>query len=295
MTDQELAEALGKAPDWKMARLKERKAAEGQPAAPEGDTQAKEAAFRERLRAEKAAREAISKPETTLTLHRIPVRPIPDGHEIRTIVVSETRGIKALEDVTDHKLSTYLFDNKKWTMEEAKAWVDDHIQKRALPSSEQVQIMIEEEASWLKAHPEPTEKRAWPAKRAFFRILKVDAAQQICGGIIYEPNTVDTQGDMTTADEITKAMYTFMERYAQNPNRIKVMHKGKAFYFPILESYQPETDVRKGKDTIKAGSWWMMIKVTDPEIWADVQSGKLTGFSMGGTARKASSVWGKNK
>jgi hypothetical protein len=290
MTDKELTDALSKAPDWKMARLK---AADGQPAAPEGGPQAKEAAFRERLRAEKAARDVIAKPETTLTLRRIPVRDIPAGHEIRTIILSEAQGIKALEDVTDHQIATYLFDKTKWTMEAAQAWVDSHMQKRALPAADFIRDMIEEDAAWLKAHPEPTEKRAWPAKRAFFRIMKVDPAQQICGGIIYEPNAVDTQGDMTTAEEITKAMYGFMEKYAQNPNRIKVMHKGKAFYFPILESYQPEADVKKGKDIIKAGSWWMMIKVTDPEIWADVQSGKLTGFSMGGTARKASTVWGK--
>jgi hypothetical protein len=154
---------------------------------------------------------------------------------------------------------------------------------------------FEKEPPVFKADPEPTAKAAWFGKRLVFQIRKVDAAQQICGGIIYEPNVVDTQGDMATADEIQKAMYGFMEKYAKNPNRIKVMHKGKAFYFPILESYQPEADVKKGTDVIKAGSWWMMIKVTDPEIWADVASGKLRGFSMGGTARKASSVWAKKK
>jgi hypothetical protein len=155
---------------------------------------------------------------------------------------------------------------------------------------------MEAAAAWVEEHkPKPAAKAAWGSGRLVFQIRKIDAAQQICGGIIYEPNAVDTQGDMTTAEEITKAMYTFMERYAQNPNRIKVMHKGKAFYFPILESYQPETDIKKGKDIIKAGSWWMMIKVTDPEIWADVQSGKLTGFSMGGTARKAQSTWAKKE
>lgn len=461
----------------------------------------KETTFRDRLRADKAAQEIIAKPETTMTLRRIPVRAIPAGHEIRTIVLSEAQGIKALEDVTDHQIATYLFDKTKWTMEAAQAWVDSHIKKRTLPSSQHVLDLIEEEAAWadgaieahkmvkmhkfevrttdayvrvritdpadfaqdsfriidlsadlgikavignltadnsgtthiqaylfdknkwteekaktwaeahapkpfgkaaagvipyhdygtapeaeawdagaevaaadvetlakicawvdpaapdnkgsyklphhhadglkavwrgvaaamaalqggrtqisvpvadrsgiydhLKSHyaefekeppefkkAEDTEKRAWFSKRLVFQIRKVDAAQQICGGIIYEPNAVDTQGDMTTAAEITAAMYSFMERYAKNPNRIKIMHKGKAFYFPILESFQPEVDMKKGTEIIKAGSWWMMIKVTDPEIWGEVQSGKLTGFSMGGTARKAAAVWTKKR
>ena len=123
MTDQELAAALGKAPDWKMARIAER--GKGKPpSAPEPAT--KEEAFRARLRAEKAAWEAISKPETTAMLHRIPVQDIPAGHEVRTIVLSGPQAIQALEDVTAHQIATYLFDRTKWTMEAATAWVEEH-------------------------------------------------------------------------------------------------------------------------------------------------------------------------
>jgi hypothetical protein len=43
--------------------------------------------------------------------------------------------------------------------------------------------------------------------------------------------------------------------------------------------------MQKGGETIKAGSWWLMVKVTNDRIWKEIESGKLTGFSMGGRAK----------
>jgi hypothetical protein len=105
------------------------------------------------------------------------------------------------------------------------------------------------------------------------------------GGIVYAPSQKDAQGDFTDRKEIERAMYKFMEKYAEDPKRIKVMHKGESVTFPILESFIPEQDIIKGDDIIKSGAWWLMIRITDPEIWAAVESGQLNGFSMGGTAR----------
>ena len=117
-----------------------------------------------------------------------------------------------------------------------------------------------------------------------FRIMKVDKKLQVVGGIVYEPKAVDSQGDWTDKTEIEAAMYRFMEKYAANSKRIKVMHKGSPRFFPIVEVFQPEADMKKGDSTVKAGSWWMMVKVTDSEVWELIEKGKLTGFSMGGSA-----------
>lgn len=118
-----------------------------------------------------------------------------------------------------------------------------------------------------------------------FDIVKADKAQQIVGGIVYEPDAVDTHGDYTTGEEIQKAMYLFMEKYSKGGGELKVQHKGKDYGFPILEVFQPEADTNKGGQTVKKGAWWMMVKVTDATIWKAIEAGKLTGFSMGGTAR----------
>ena len=122
-------------------------------------------------------------------------------------------------------------------------------------------------------------------KSALFKIMKIDKKQHIVGGIVYEPDVVDSQGDMASKEEIEKAMYRFMEKYATQSNRIRIMHKGKMYYFPIMESFIPESDMTKGGQTVKAGSWWLMVKVLNKQIWDQIESGKLTGFSMGGRAK----------
>ncbi len=58
----------------------------------------------------------ITKPETTENYHRIPVSEGHDGHEIKTIDISEDEGIKALYCVPCKEVKTYLFDVDKWTM-----------------------------------------------------------------------------------------------------------------------------------------------------------------------------------
>ncbi len=118
-----------------------------------------------------------------------------------------------------------------------------------------------------------------------FTIIKVDKAQKIVGGIIYEPDEVDTQGDFTDKKEIEKAEYLFMQKYATNTKRIRINHAGKKYFFPILESFIPEKDTPKGGEMIKAGSWWLMIKITDDKIWKEILENRLSGFSMGGRAK----------
>lgn len=118
-----------------------------------------------------------------------------------------------------------------------------------------------------------------------FNIIKIDKKQQIIGGVVYEPDEIDTQGDYTNKKEIEKAMYRFMEKYATNTKRIRINHKGKKYFFPIIESFIPDHDITKGGQKLKAGTWWLMIKVPDEKIWTEIEKGNLTGFSMGGRAK----------
>ena len=53
--------------------------------------------------------------------------------------------------------------------------------------------------------------------------------------------------------------------------------KGKKYFFPILECFQPETDTTKGGQPL--------IKITNKRIWKDIESGKLGGFLMGGRVK----------
>lgn len=64
-------------------------------------------------------------PETTEKYHRIPTgKKKKKDSEIRTITIRG--GIKALYDVKNKVIITYLFDVKRYTMKQAKQWVKDH-------------------------------------------------------------------------------------------------------------------------------------------------------------------------
>jgi len=64
-------------------------------------------------------------PETTDRFHRVPTgKRKKKNSEIRTISIG--KGIKALYDIKNKVIVTYLFDVKKYTMKQAKKWVKDH-------------------------------------------------------------------------------------------------------------------------------------------------------------------------
>jgi len=154
--------------------------------------------------------------------------------------------------------------------------------------SMQKSFIFQKLVSKLKDDDHEKEQEKEPAEKSMmFKIYKLNKRKHLVGGVVYEPESVDSQGDYTDAEEIEKAIERFMEKYSKDPKRIRVNHEGQAYYFPIIECFQPETDIKKGGKTVKAGSWWLMVKVTDNNIWQLVESGKLTGFSMGGRASEA--------
>jgi hypothetical protein len=88
---------------------------------------------------EKSMKNATTKPEVTENYIRIPVKD-PDDYDpdsIRTITISEEKGIKALTGCPKGEyengkcnvgveIITFLFDKEKWTETEAQAWVEEH-------------------------------------------------------------------------------------------------------------------------------------------------------------------------
>lgn len=118
-----------------------------------------------------------------------------------------------------------------------------------------------------------------------FGFKKIDKKEHIVGGIVYEPDKEDSQGDQANAKEIWKALKNYMIK----GKSIKVLHKGKAKNVPIVECFQAEEDTHKGgtgpEHLIKKGAWWLSVYLGgEPEIWKDVLAGKLNGFSMAGRA-----------
>jgi len=117
--------------------------------------------------------------------------------------------------------------------------------------------------------------------KKFIPICKRDEEKHIVYGVVLEPDTVDGQGDIISAEEIEKACHTFMREY----KKLGFLHKefDRALY--ILENYiAPETFKFNGQ-IVKKGSWIMAVKVEDPMIWDLIKQGKITGFSVQGYAK----------
>lgn len=110
-------------------------------------------------------------------------------------------------------------------------------------------------------------------------IIKGD--EHIVYGIVYEPDTTDSQGDAATAEEIKKAAYQFMEKVQV----FKVNHEGGEVDVKVLESYLAPTSFSIGKKKVKKGTWILVTRVLDEKVWKDIKAGKLTGYSMAGYAK----------
>ena len=262
---------------------------------------------------------AIKKAEESETMIRIPVG--PDCEVTATITIDKAQGIQALYCGKIKKIRTYLFDKKKkaWTMVSARAWIKEQSAKaekalgegRGIGGERQgvggAEICVCPKCGHEEKHERnvpcakvkcpkcgtpmigKAQKKKMLAKTekgtTTFKIIKVDKAKRLAGGIVYEPETEDTQGDLASKEEIEKMMHGFMKRYATDSKRIKINHQGKRYHFPIIEAFIPEKDIVKGGETIPAGAFWLMIHISNDKIWDMVMNRELEGFSMGGHSK----------
>ncbi len=111
---------------------------------------------------------------------------------------------------------------------------------------------------------------------------KVDKAKRLVYGIVYPPDEVDLQGEWASDDTIEKACHDFMIR----SQKLKVQHSKGVDGAKIVECYMAPVSFKLGDELVRRGSWVLVTKVFDDEIWHMVLDGKLTGYSMAGRANK---------
>jgi hypothetical protein len=170
-------------------------------------------------------------------------------------------------------------DSFDWKVEQA----DEHAKKFEVTGNTLLPVGV-----YLIAHvPVGDKERVWmisyleKLERSMTVIPVEKDDEHIVYGIVYEPDTEDSQGDMADADEIKRACYYFME----HSQLFKVNHHGSRVNVVILENYiAPEAFEIDGK-SISKGAWVMVVRVMDEDVWGKVKSGELTGFSMAGYAQ----------
>lgn len=107
--------------------------------------------------------------------------------------------------------------------------------------------------------------------------------EQIVMGVVLEPDGVDAHGDTISAQEIEDAAHLWLAKF-QNAGFMhsRLVNEKVELY----ESYIAPVDFDVNGEPVKAGSWILVYHILDPELWAAIKSGELTGFSMGGFARR---------
>jgi hypothetical protein len=120
-------------------------------------------------------------------------------------------------------------------------------------------------------------ERAAVKKEYIVPILKADEERRIVFGIVLEPDTVDSQGDVIAADEIEKAAHKFLVKSRVVGNRHNEPAKAE-----VVESYVAPDEFEMGGQKVKKGSWVLGVHVSDDALWQDIKNNEITGFSVGG-------------
>ncbi len=104
-------------------------------------------------------------------------------------------------------------------------------------------------------------------------------------GIVLEPEVVDAQGDIYSAEEVRQAAHKFMEDFGG----LGLMHRYRVNdQVKIAESYLAPGDFSIGEQPVRKGTWLLGVHVLSDELWGEVKDGSLSGFSIGGTAVRSS-------
>jgi len=116
-------------------------------------------------------------------------------------------------------------------------------------------------------------------------IVKVISERQEVTGVVLQPEVVDAQADIIGADVIEKAAGDFLAGFNKT-TKLGLMHKSfPKGAFQLRQSFIAPNDMVIANKTVKKGSWIMVVKILDSELWKKVKEGKLAGFSIGGKAK----------
>lgn len=107
----------------------------------------------------------------------------------------------------------------------------------------------------------------------------IDASERIAYGPIYVPFEIDLQGQYMTEREVAKMAH----RFVAEGGLMKVMHwqtKTQGTGEPVGQWV--ESSIAKPRDPYYPRGTWVGGAKYHPTVWPRVESGELTGFSMGG-------------
>lgn len=112
-----------------------------------------------------------------------------------------------------------------------------------------------------------------------------DGEQRIAYGPVLIPmddDEGDGQGHTYDEQAVEDACHYWMESWQQLGEMHDTPLEDKQF--SILECYIAPVEFELNGNTVRKGTWLLMIRVLDDDLWQKIKDGELNGFSIGGVA-----------
>lgn len=132
-----------------------------------------------------------------------------------------------------------------------------------------------------------TEDEAVLTKTAYeydITIQKTEEEQRLVYGIVLEPDEIDAQGDTISVEGIQTTAHNFLAKYNRESEMGHMHQRLGDIGVDLVESFIAPMSFTWGSQPVKKGSWIIGVKVHDDQLWNDVKTKKLTGFSVAGIA-----------
>lgn len=113
-------------------------------------------------------------------------------------------------------------------------------------------------------------------------IVKRNDEKQIAYSIVLKADRPDLEKDTFPSEVIEKAAHEFMVKSQD----INLEHEFDTDKVQIVESFISPSDFNFNGTDVQKGDWVMATKFLDDKLWQLAKEGKLSGFSIEGTARK---------
>lgn len=128
-----------------------------------------------------------------------------------------------------------------------------------------------------------------------YAVITKSAEQRFTNGPVYMPGILDAHGEWATAEDLQKSLHEYV-RETGSDRSIYLQHSPKragewvelmAWPQEVVATMQKSVDgiTKSESTTFPAGTVYMGV-VWEPWAYEDVKKGRITGFSMGGYARR---------
>lgn len=176
---------------------------------------------------------------------------------------NEYNPVAEVVDVRQDYVYTIMFEDSNITHEFAGSDLEsaDEIEQQQ-PTSSQVHV--------------PTPE--WEEEGT---IIKRNDEKQLVYGIVLEPEKVDGQNDIISAEEIEKTAHSYLKK-----SRVVGSNHVEKADANVVESYiAPANFTMKGEPVVE-GSWILAVKIEDDTLWQQVKQGGYNAFSVGGYGQR---------